>query len=183
VAAPVATRSNERWAMDFMHDTLATGATIRVLTVIDLCTRECVVLAAGRSFRGETVARLLTDAGQRRGRLPQRINVDNGTEFTSQALDPWAYWNQVQLDFSRPGKPSDNPFAESFNASVRRECLSQHWFVDLEDAQRTLNGWKAEYNNERPHRALAQRTPAEFCIARGWETRTLSASKFPVGVD
>jgi putative transposase len=183
VMAPIATTINERWAMDFMHDTLSTGTTIRVLTVIDLFTRECVLLVAGRGFRGETVARLLTSAGQTRGRLPQRINVDNGTEFTSQALDHWAYWNHVQLDFSRPGTPSDNPFAESFNASVRRECLSQHWFLDLEDAQRTLDRWKAEYNNERPHMALARLTPTEFRIAGGCNPRSLSTSRFPVSAD
>ena len=84
------------------------------------------------------------------------------TEFTSRALDHWAYWNQVKLDFSRPGKPTDNPFIEAFNGSLRRECLSQHWFVDLDDAQRTLQTWKKEYNNVRPHSSLQDRTPAHF---------------------
>ncbi len=162
VLRPTPSRPNEQWAMDFMHDTLAAQEPIRVLTAIDLCTRECVALVAAKSFRGSDVARLLSEAGSTRGALPARIRVDNGTEFTSKALDHWAYWNQVQLDFSRPGKPGDNAFIESFNATVRRECLSQHWFVSLEDAQRTLDGFRDDYNNTRPHRSLANQAPAVF---------------------
>ena len=88
--------------------------------------------------------------------------MDNGTEFTSRALDHWVYWNGVALDFSRPGKPVDNAFIESFNATVRRECLSQHWFTGLEDAQRTLDAWREDYNNTRPHRSLANQSPAKY---------------------
>jgi putative transposase len=159
---PAPTRPNEQWAMDFMHDSLASGRMLRVLTVIDLCTRECVALAAGRGFSGSDVATILTAAGQQRKQLPRRIRVDNGTEFTSRALDHWAYWNEVKLDFSRPGKPVDNAFAEAFNATVRRECLSQHWFTSLEDAQQTLDAWREDYNNVRPHGSLAARTPTEY---------------------
>jgi len=85
-----------------------------------------------------------------------------GTEFTSKALDHWAYWNRVQLDFSRPGKPTDNPFIEAFNATLRRECLSQHWFLDLADVQETLNSWRDDYNNVRPHSSLADQPPVHF---------------------
>lgn len=159
---PVVTTPNEQWAMDFMHDTLAGGSSIRVLTVIDLHTRECVALKAARTFRGADVGDTLDAAGRDRGGLPRRIRVDNGTEFTSKALDHWAYWSSVQLDFSRPGKPVDNAFIEAFNASLRRECLSQHWFLSLEDAQRTLDSWKEDYNNNRPHSSLGQLPPAEF---------------------
>ena len=97
-------RANERWAMDFVHDTLSGGGRMRVLAVIDVYTRECVALRAGRGFRGDDVVRILTEAcKQRGGVLPEVISVDNGTEFTSRALDHWAYWNKVKLDFSRPG--------------------------------------------------------------------------------
>jgi putative transposase len=157
--APVA--PHEAWAMDFIHDTLADGRTIRVLTAIDVFTRECVALEAAPSFRGSDVARALGAAGSTR-QLPARIRVDNGTEFTSKALDHWAYWNQVQLDFIRPGKPTDNPFIEAFNATLRRECLSQHWFIDLEDARTTLAHWKEDYNNHRPHSSLENQPPAHF---------------------
>jgi len=159
-AAPTAV--NERWAMDFVHDTLSNGRTVRVLTVLDVYSRECVALEAGVGFRGEDVARILSAAAKKRGNRPTVISVDNGTEFTSKALEHWAYWNHVKLDFSRPGKPTDNPFIEAFNGSLRRECLSQHWFIDLKDAQRTLNHWKDEYNNVRPHSSLADQVPAHF---------------------
>lgn len=158
-------RANERWAMDFVHDTLLSGGRLRVLAVIDVYTRECVALRAGRSFRGHDVARILTQASEQRGALPEVISVDNGTEFTSRALDHWAYWNKVQLDFSRPGKPTDNPFIEAFNSILRRECLSQHWHIDLADAERSLKRWKAEYNNFRPHGSLDRSTPADFAAA------------------
>jgi putative transposase len=104
------------------------------------------------------VARILSEASQQRGRLPKRINVDS----TSRALDHWAYWNAVELDFSRPGKPSDNAFIESFNSTLRRECLSQHWFLSLEDAQQKLDAWREDYNKTRPHGSLAGVPPAEY---------------------
>jgi putative transposase len=161
VEPPAVTRVDQQWAMDFMHDTLEGGTGIRVLTAIDLYTRECVALEAAPIFTGSQVAVALERAGRDRSELPERIRVDNGTEFTSKALDHWAYWNHVQLDFSRPGKPVDNAFVESFNASLRRECLSQHWFLSVDEAQRTLDLWKEDYNNTRPHSSLGQLTPTE----------------------
>jgi len=157
----VATQANEIWAMDFMHDALADGRLVRVLTLIDTHTRECLALCAQPRFTGEAVVGVLQELGKRRS-LPQRITVDNGTEFSSRALDAWAFWNQVQLDFSRPGKPMDNCLTEALNGSVRRECLSQHWFTSIAEAQQTLDAWKVEYNTERPHQSLANRSPAEF---------------------
>jgi len=157
-----ADRPNERWAMDFMHDTLSGGGSIRVLTVLDVFTRECVALVPGRRFRGDDVAAILSEVGATRSSLPSVISVDNGTEFTSKSLDHWAYWNRVKLDFSRPGKPTDNAHIEAFNSLVRRECLSQHWFIDLEDARRVLDRWRADYNNFRSHGSLARSTPADF---------------------
>jgi putative transposase len=156
------TGANQRWAMDFVHDTLSGGQTIRVLAVVDVHTRECLVLQAGRGFKGEDVAAALSEAGARTPGLPELISVDNGTEFTSRSLDHWAYWNRVQLDFSRPGKPTDNAHVEAFNSVLRRECLSQHWFIDLEDAQSVLDRWRADYNNFRPHGSLGRLTPTDF---------------------
>lgn len=154
-------RANERWAMDFIHDTLETGRSVRILSVVDVHTRECLALVPRRSFRGVDVADVLSELGNVR-KFPERINVDNGTEFTSKALDHWAYWNGVALDFSRPGKPTDNAHVEAFHGTLRRECLSQHWFGNLEDAIRTLEAWRTDYNNHRPHSALGQLPPAEF---------------------
>ncbi len=156
-----ATRPNECWSMDFMHDALANGRTVRVLTIVDTYTRECLAVEAAPGFRGQDVARVLTRLGWARG-LPTTITCDNGTEFTSRALDQWAYGQRVKLDFSRPGKPTDNALIESFNASVRRECLSQHYFIDLAQARSALRAWQEDYNNCRPHSTLGNQTPAQF---------------------
>lgn len=161
VERPAASVPNERWSMDFMSDTLADGRRLKVLTILDTCTRECLALEVDRTFRGRDVAVVLTLLGVKRG-LPERITCDNGTEFTSKALDHWAYRAGVRLDFTRPGKPTDNAHIESFNARVRQECLSQHWFLDLADARRTLENWKEDYNNNRPHSALGSQTPVEY---------------------
>lgn len=161
-ARPVPTKPNQEWAMDFMHDRLSDGTMLRVLTVIDIATRECVALRASKRFRGSDVAAVLSAAKAERKALPQRIRVDNGSEFTSKALDHWAYWNKVQLDFSRPGKPTDNAFIEAFNGTVRRECLSAHWFTSSDDAERILTAWRQDYNTARPHSGLGGATPALY---------------------
>ena len=160
-ARPEPTRPNQYWAMDFMHDALANGRTLRVFTLIDVYTRECLALRAGVSFSGASVAEILSDVGRQKP-FPTRILVDNGTEFTSKALDAWAYWNKVKLDFSRPGRPGDNARIESFNSLVRQECLSQHWFNCLEEAEGVLETWQDEYNNDRPHGSLQRMTPARY---------------------
>jgi putative transposase len=155
------TRPNERWAMDFMQDVLADGRTVRVFTLVDAHTRECLALEAASRFRGAEVAAILSGVIAVRGK-PQVIQCDQGTEFTSIALDQWAYWNQVQLDFSRRGKPGDNAVCEAFNGSVRRECLSQAYFLSYVDTQRVLENWKDEYSNHRPHSSLQDLSPAHF---------------------
>jgi putative transposase len=98
---------------------------------------------------------------------PRSIRVDNGPEFVSKSLDWWAYFTGVKLDFSRPGKPTDNAFIESFNGRFRQECLNQHWFLSLEDAQEQVNSWREVYNQRRPHSSLGDRTPAEFAKCFG----------------
>lgn len=164
---------NERWAMDFMHDVLATGQAVRVFTLVDVYARECVALEVARSFSGADVARILSDEGERIGTLPAIIQCDNGTEFTSTALDHWAYWNRVQLDFSRPGKPVDNSVCEAFNGSLRRECLSRHWFASLAEARTELATWRVDYNNHRPHTSLGHQSPAQFRTGGDYQPRGL----------
>jgi len=97
--------------------------------------------------------------------VPERIQVDNGNEFISKALDKWAYEQQVTLDFSRPGKPTDNPYIESFNGSFRDECLNVHWFLSLTDAQEKIEQWRQEYNGFRPHSSLQNLTPDQVMAA------------------
>ena len=144
-----------------MHDALANGRAFRIFTLIDVYTRECLALLPAPGFSGASVAEVLSDVARLRP-LPERILVDNGTEFTSKAMDVWAYWNKVKLDFYRPGRPGDNARIEAFNSLVRIECLSQHWFRSLEEADSVLEEWKDEYNNDRPHGSLRRMTPARY---------------------
>lgn len=152
---------NEIWSMDFVSDELADGRRFRALTVIDLFTRECLAIDAGQSLGGQDVARTLERLRFERG-LPQRIYCDNGTEFVSAVMDRWAYTNQVILDFSRRGKPTDNATIESFNGRFRAECLNVHWFASLEDAQQKIDAFRWDYNENHPHRALKGLSPREY---------------------
>jgi putative transposase len=161
-----AQRPQERWSMDFLTDSLLDGRRFRVLTIVDNVSRVSPAIAVGRSLTGERVVAVLERLKETIG-VPQRIGIDNGPEFISKALDAWAYRNGVRLEFSRPGKPTDNAFAESFNGRFRDECLNQHWFASLEEARQTIEAWRVEYNTERPHRALGQQTPAAW--EAGWK--------------
>jgi putative transposase len=144
--------------MDLIHDRLADGRVVRILSVLDVHTRECVALVARPSFRGEDVGQVLSRIAEVR-KLPSVISVDQGTEFTSRALDAWAYQNQVKLDFSRPGRPTDHAHVEAFHGSLRRELPSQHWWVVPAEVQRALDQWREDYNNVRPHSSLALEPP------------------------
>jgi len=158
----MAVRANQRWSMDFVSDKLADGRSFRILTVIDQFTRECVGLEADRSMTGKKVTEVLERAQQERGRLPESITVDNGSEFSGRALEAWAMATEVKLCFIRPGRPVENGFIESFNGRLRDECLNVEWFSSLEDARQKLAKFREHYNHQRPHSSLADRTPAGF---------------------
>ena len=155
----LATRSNETWAMDFVHDQLATGTKLRVLTIVDTFTRFSPAIEPRFKFCGADVVEVLERVGREVG-FPTAIRVDQGSEFVSRDLDLWAY--QRTLDFSRPGKPTDNAFIESFNGKFRTECLNAHWFMSLDDAQRKCEAWRRDYNEERPHSAIGNKVPIEL---------------------
>jgi putative transposase len=157
-------RPNEAWTLDVVADQLANGQRFRALTVVDVFTRERVAMEVGQSLRGEHVVTVLNRLTARRG-APTVLFCDNGSEFCSQIVDLWAYQHKVRLDFSRPGKPTDNAQVESFNATLRRECLNAHWFESLHEAKERIETWRQEYNESRPHRALQDRTPEEFARA------------------
>ena len=161
VPLATAVQRKERWAMDFVADALANGRRIRVLTVVDTFTRECLATEVDTSLPGLRVARVLDRLGSAEG-LPSRITVDNGPEFAGRALDAWAYQHGVQLDFIAPGKPVQNAYIESFNGRLRDECLNEHWFGTLAEARATIEAWRLDYNSVRPHSALHNRTPEEF---------------------
>lgn len=152
---------NEVWGLDFVADQLADGRRFRALTIVDVFTRESLVIEAGQSLKGEDVVRALNVIQQKRG-VPKFLFCDNGSEFTSQCMDLWAYQHKVQIDFSRPGKPTDNAYVESFNGTLRAECLDVHWFTTLTEAKHIIEAWRREYNESRPHRSLGEKTPSEF---------------------
>lgn len=144
-----------------MSDSLHDGRRFRVFTLVDNMTRESPHIAVERSFSDRQIAEMLDKVSQRIG-LPEAIQLDNGPEFTSKALDEWGPRNKVKLLFSRPGTPTDNPYIEAFNGRLRAECLDQHWFTSLEDARRTILAWRADNNTDRPHTALGNLAPAEY---------------------
>jgi len=152
---------NDVWAMDFVHDQLATGRKIRVLTVVDTFSRYVPVLDPRFSYRGEDVVATLDRVCGKTG-YPKTIRVDQGSEFISRDMDLWAYQRGVTLDFSRPGKPTDNAFIEAFNGRFRAECLNAHWFLSLADAVEKLEAWRRDYNEQRPHGAIGNNVPAEL---------------------
>jgi putative transposase len=151
---------NEVWAMDFVSDT-AGGRKVRMLTVLDCYSRECLAIEVDTSIGGARVCRVLNQLATERKR-PKQIMIDNGPEFSGSALDAWAYAQGVKLHFIEPGKPSQNGYIESFNGKLRDECLNENWFVNLGDCRRTVEAWRQDYNMERPHSALGGRTPVEY---------------------
>ena len=144
-----------------MSDELFDGRRIRLLTIVDNHTRESLAIDVGQRIRGCDVVQVLERIVKDHGK-PRTIRVDNGPEFISKDVDLWAYWNHVTMDFSRPGKPTDNAYIESFNGRFRQECLNEHWFMDLDDAREKVESWRRDYNEERPHSSLGNATPEEF---------------------
>ncbi len=170
VSRPSALAPLECWSMDFVADRLADGRQIRMLTLVDNFSRVSPAIEVDFSLTGKRVVEVLERLKTRCG-LPKVIKVDNGSEFISKAMDEWAYRNGVKLEFSRPGKPTDNAFIESFNGRLRQECLQQNWFTSLGDAKEIIEDWREDYNQHRPHSSLKQQTPSEF-MAHWQQTRS-----------
>lgn len=167
-------RANQAWSMDFVADQLSDGTRLRALTVVDVFTQEALCIRVGLRLRAEHVVEACNELVAKRG-APARVFVDNGSEFSGKMLDLWAYHHGVQIDFSRPGKPTDNCFVESFNGSFRDECLNMHWFDPMQDAKEKIEAWRIDYNESRPHQALQDLTPTEFAE----RTRVLRSSTGP----
>ena len=137
------------------------GHRFRVLTVVDTYSKVSPALGVGRQYRGNDVVETLEQATREQG-VQTCIRVENAPEFLSRDLDLWVYSHGVQLNFSRPGNPTDNAFVEAFNSRFRQECLNQHWFRNMKEAQTTIEAWRQDYNRCRPHGALGDLTPVEF---------------------
>ena len=161
VRLPAPSELNHRWSLDFVADELVSGRRFRVLTVIDIHSRECLALKAGFSLTAQIVTAQLEEIIAERG-VPVALTQDNGTEFTSRHYDAWAFSAGIQLDFIRPGRPVENCYIESFNGKLRDECLSQSWFLSLSEAQEQLDAFRKDYNETRPHSSLGNLPPAVY---------------------
>lgn len=153
-----ATHPNEEWSLDFLHDALSDGRAFRILNIMDTFTRQALAIECDTSLSGERVVRVLEAQRLQKG-APKRLRIDNGPEFRSHALDVWAKTHGVTLFFIQPGKPTQNGTVESFNGTLRRECLDQEWFVSLEQARQTIEAWRVAYNTRRPHSSLSYLPP------------------------
>lgn len=147
--------------MDFLSDACAGGRRLRILTIVDDFTRLSPGMLVGTSISGRRVAAFIDRLAVFHG-YPQRLRVDNGPEFTSAFFHQWTAERNIRLEHIRPGKPSDNAFIESFNGKLRDECLNEHWFLHVQDAQEKIDSWRQLYNEVRPHSSLNDRTPYEF---------------------
>ena len=152
---------NDRWSMDFVTDVTRFSRNFRVFTLIDEVTRESLTLEVESSMGGAAVAMYLDKVALFRG-YPKEILTDNGPEFISNALNQWAYDHDVNHVFTDPGKPTQNGYIESFNGKLRDECLNQHWFRSVAEARNIIKAWRVEYNQERPHSSLGNKTPLEY---------------------
>ena len=161
VKSPEPQKVNQRWSMDFVSDSLVTGRRFRLLTVLDDYSRECLAIEVDTSIGGARVVQVLERIIEARGQV-EVITVDNGPEFSGKALDEWAYKRGIKLNFIRPGKPVENAYIESFNGKLRDECLNQNWFISLKDARQTVEEWRIDYNEFRPHSSLGDLSPIEF---------------------
>jgi putative transposase len=155
------TAANQEWALDFIHDAIAAGRSIRVLSVVDAYTRECLALEVDTSFASRRVTRALDEIIAQRGQ-PRSIRCDNGPELTSRHFLAWAIDGKIELVHIQPGKPTQNARVESFHGRLREECLRVSWFYKLFDARKKITLWRREYNEQRPHSSLKYLTPAEF---------------------
>jgi putative transposase len=161
---PAAHAPNECWALDVVHDTLTGGRPFRVLTAMDICTREGLAVKMGFSTPASFVTHVLDEIIARRG-VPKMLRIDNGTEFTSNHFDRWAWKHRIHLDYTTPGKPTENGHIESFNGRLRDEFLRLHQFESLSEAQKEADPWLIDYNEERPHSALENLAPVAY-VAR-----------------
>ncbi len=167
-------RPNEVWSMDFVSEQLSNGTKFRTLTIVDVFSREALAIEVGQRLGGEHVVAALNRLCAQR-QAPKYLFVDNGSEFSGRLLDLWAYHHQARIDFSRPGKPTDNCYVETFNGSFRDECLNLHWFETLEEAKVIIEAWRRDYNESRPHMALDDASPIEFALKLGARAQFQSA--------
>jgi putative transposase len=166
---------NERWSLDFVSDALADGRRIRILTIVDDFTRECLKMVVDTSLSGKRVVRELSSLIIHKG-VPKAIVSDNGTEFTSHAILKWSQEVDVEWQYIQPGKPMQNGYIESFNGKLRDECLNENWFISLQEAKEIIEKWRFDYNHVRPHSSLNGLSPQQFldCLNEQKESKLVA---------
>ena len=163
-----ATKARQVWSWDFVEDQTENGTRFRILTLLDEYTRECLAMHAAWSIRALDAITVIEAAIARYG-APAHLRSDNGPEFIAYAIQDWLKEREIKTLYIKPGSPWENCYIESFHDKLRDECLNRELFATLAEARVILEGWRVEYNQERPHSSLGKLTPEEF--ARG-------ASKF-----
>ena len=163
VPLPQAAGPDQRWSMDFVHDQLSDGRRFRCLTIVDEFTRQSLAIVVDHSIGGIGVVRTLEALLGERSK-PRVLITDNGPEFTSRALHQWAQHHGINLHHIQPGKPTQNAFIESFNGTLRDDCLNQHWFSSLAEARLLIEHWRKEYNQLRPHSSIGRIPPDTFAL-------------------
>ena len=158
---PKAEKSNQVWTYDFVFDQSLSGKTLKMLTLIDEYSRECLAVEVGVSIKSERVRQILQRVCLEKGK-PELIRSDNGSEFISKAVGVWLSKNDIKPLFIEPGKPWQNGKGESFNGKLRDECLNREWFSSVKEAQVVIENWRKFYNEQRPHSSLGYLTPSEF---------------------
>lgn len=176
VSHPVLTAPNDEWSLDFLCDALASGRTVRVLSIVDNFTRECLALEADTSFASQRVTRVLDSVIARRG-TPKALRMDNGPELTSRHFLAWCLERKITMNHIQPGKPMQNGHIESFNGRFRDECLNANWFRNLFEARYKISLWRNDYNDVRPHSSLGYQTPDEF--AAQWQRPSSLSTSIP----
>ena len=171
--------ANEVWSMDFVFDRVATGRSLKCLTVVDDATHEAIAVPVEHAIGGEHLTRVLDGICSLRGK-PQVIRTDNGPEFTGKAMMVWAHRQGIELRLIEPGKPNQNAYVESFNGRLRDECLNEHWFTSLDHAKRVIETWRREYNEERPKRSLGGLTPAQHAKQLAQRAVTMPENSKPL---
>ncbi len=163
---------NHVWAYDFVHDTCANGQKLKILTVVDEWTRECLAVEVDGRINAARVTEVLQRLIYQHG-APASIRSDNGPEFVAKAVKTWLAQTGIQTAYSDPGKPWQNGTNESFNGKLRDECLNLEWFRHRAEARVVIEQWRRHYNEQRPHSSLQYQTPAQARI-KYYESQFLS---------
>ena len=171
--AKKATRPNQVWSWDFIHDQSLDGRSLRCLIVVDEFTRECLAIECGRSMTSHEVIGVLKRLKKTRG-APEYIRSDNGPEFVARSLKAWLESESIGAHYIEPGSPWQNAYAESFNSILRSTCLNRWAFESVAEARAVIEQWRGEYNAIRPHGSLGGRSPAQF--KKDWADNRLQTS-------